>query len=103
MILLKLEINDTIQFDNKKIPFYSLINWDNQLCYLVGASDYVEVCNAKEFKYNKAFMKKYRYALNKIFNNKDSEKIGDYSTSLDFILDYINISIHISTWDIPYF
>lgn len=91
--LLKLEINDTIQFDNKKIPFYSLINWDNQLCYLVGASDYVEVCNAKEFKYNKAFMKKYRYALNKIYNNKDSEKIGDYSTSLDFILDYIINSV----------
>lgn len=91
--LLKLEKDDTIQFDNRKIPFYSLINWDNQLCYLVGASNKIEVCNAKEFKYKKVFMKKYKYALNKLFNNKDSEKIGDYSASLDFILDYIINSI----------
>lgn len=87
--LLKLKPNDKVEIINKKIPFYSLINWDNQLCYLIGASNKIEVCNAIEFKYRKDFMKNNKYVLNKIFNGKNSEKINDYSLSLDSIINYI--------------
>lgn len=91
--LLKLKPSDKVEIINKKIPFYSLINWDNQLCYLIGASNKIEVCNAIEFKYRKDFMKNNKYVLNKIFNGKNSEKINDYSLSLDSIINYIIDSI----------
>ena len=87
--LLKLKPSDKIEILDKKIPFYSLLNWDNQLCYLIGASDKVEVCNAIEFKYRKDFMRNNKYVLNKIFNGKDSDKIDDYSLSLDSVINYI--------------
>lgn len=87
--LLNLSNEDKIEIISNKIPFYSLINWDGQLCYLVGASDKIEICNAIEFKYRKEFMAKYKYTLNKVLNNKDSEKIDDYNSSLDVIINYI--------------
>ena len=87
--LLKLKENDSLTITNKKVPFYSLINWNNKICYLVGASDKVEVCNAKQFKYNKAFMKKNKYALNKLFNKRDSDKIVNYEENLNNIITYI--------------
>ena len=87
--LLKLKPSDKIEILDKKIPFYSLLNWNNQLCYLIGASDKVEVCNAIEFKYRKDFMRNNKYVLNKIFNGKDSDKIDDYSLSLDSVINYI--------------
>lgn len=87
--LLNLSNEDKIEITSNKIPFYSLINWDGQLSYLVGASDKIEICNAIEFKYRKEFMAKYKYTLNKVFNNKDSEKIDDYDLSLDAIINYI--------------
>lgn len=91
--LLNLSNEDKFEIVSKKIPFYSLINWDGQLCYLVGASDCVEVCNAIEFKYRKEFMAKYKYTLNKVFNHKDSNKIDDYNSSLDAVINYIIDSV----------
>lgn len=87
--LLELDKSETITIVNKKIPFNSLIDWNNQICYLVGGSDKVEVCNAKQFKYNKEFMKKYKYTLNKLFNKRDSDKIINYDEDLNHIITYI--------------
>lgn len=91
--LLKLKENDNLVISNKKVPFYSLINWNNQICYLIGASDRVEVCNALEFKYDKEFMKENKYALNKLFNKKSNDMLIDYEKKLDNIITYIVKSI----------
>ena len=86
--LFDLEKNDLIRIENIKIPFYSYLIWNNQLCYLVGASDKVEVCNAKQFKYNKEFMKTHKKALNEVFNKKEGN-YDEYQNDLDEIITYI--------------
>ena len=86
--LLGLEKDDSVSIENIKIPFYSYLIWDNQVCYLVGASDKVEVCNAKQFKYDKEFMKKHKKVFNEIFNKKDSN-YAEYKGELDEIITYI--------------
>ena len=48
--LLNLKNINDVEIVKDKIPFYTLLNWNKQICYLVGATDKVEVCNAKEFK-----------------------------------------------------
>lgn len=86
--LFDLEKDDLIRIENIKIPFYSYLIWDDQPCYLVGASDKVEVCNAKQFKYNKEFMKTHKKALNEVFNKKESN-YDEYQDDLDEIITYI--------------
>lgn len=86
--LFDLENNDLIRIENIKIPFYSYLIWNDQLCYLVGASDKVEVCNAKQFKYNKEFMKTHKKALNEVFNKRESN-YDEYQNDLDEIITYI--------------
>lgn len=71
--LLKLDSKDDIKSISKPIPFYSLLNWNGQICYLVGASNYVEVVNGKEFKFNKDDMIKYKHSLNRLFNDRKQE------------------------------
>lgn len=82
--------DEKIELSTKKIPFYSYLNWDNQLCYLVGASNTVEVCNAKEFKYDKTHFKEYKYSLNRLFNKKE-KSVDDikYNKDLTDIIKYI--------------
>ena len=57
---------------------------------MVGASDKVELCNGKEFQYDKTFYKENKYILNKLFNNQTQE-INDviYSNGLNKIIKYI--------------
>lgn len=86
--LFDLENNDLIRIENIKIPFYSYLIWNDQLCYLVGASDKVEVCNAKQFKYNKEFLKTHKKALNEVFNKRESN-YEEYQNDLDEIITYI--------------
>lgn len=88
--LLNLNQNDKYSFMSNPIPFYSKLDWDGQICYLVGASDKVEVCNALEFNYDKDFYKEHKYALQKLFNDKKYE-IDEviYSKQLDEIIKYI--------------
>ena len=96
--LLNLE-NDTIisyvlDRENKilKIPFYTKIKWNDQICSLVGASDKVEVCNAREFKIDKINLNKWKYTLNILFNKKkksDSFDYNKYENDLKEILNYI--------------
>lgn len=69
--LLNLAIHDSIEIIPKPIPIYSQLEWDNQICYLTGASDKVEVCNALEFKLTKAEMIEYKYMLYRLYNNTD--------------------------------
>lgn len=88
--ILNISMNDSYEFTSKPIPFFSKFNWNGQICYLVGASDTVEVCNAQEFNYDKEFFKYHKLALQKLFNNKNLE-INDniYSNMLDEIIKYI--------------
>lgn len=88
--LFKLEENDSCEIISKPIPFYSLIDWEGQIGYLVGSSETVELCNGKEFQYDRKFYKENKYALNKLFNNKKI-KLNDvvYNNSLSKIIIYI--------------
>jgi CRISPR-associated endonuclease Csn1 len=89
---MKLGLNedDSLEILSKPIPFYAYLNWDNQLCYLVGASDKVEVVNAKEFNYDKEFYINHKYTLFKLFNNKNYEiEDSKYSQELSEIIKYI--------------
>lgn len=87
--LLNLSDSDSFELGKKHIPFYSIINWDNQICSLVGASDKVEVCNAVEFNFDKSFMKTHKYALKKIYDSKYTKEIDNYEQSLNEIITYI--------------
>ena len=88
--LLSISKEDTYEFISKPIPFYSKLNWEGQICYLVGASSRVEVCNAIEFNYDKEFYKGHKCALQKLFNNNKLEIDNDiYSKKLNEIIKYI--------------
>ncbi len=88
--LLELDDNSNIKIIQDKIPFYSIIDWDGQICSLVGATDKVEVCNALEFKLKKDYQIKWKYTLNRLFNNK-KKGINDipYDNQLEELLLYI--------------
>lgn len=87
---LNISEKDTYKFISKPLPFYSKLNWDGQICYLVGASSKVEVCNAVEFNYDKEFYKEHKYALQKVFNNNKLEINEEtYSKKLNEIIIYI--------------
>ena len=95
--LLNLENDTLISYvfnrENKilKIPFYTKIKWNDQICSLVGASDKVEVCNAREFRIDKINLNKWKYTLNILFNKKkksDSFDYNKYENDLKEILNY---------------
>lgn len=88
--LLNINDSDTYEFISKPIPFYSKMNWEEQICYLVGATDLVEVCNAQEFNYSKDFYINHKETLQKLFNNNKLE-IEDYiyQEKLNDIIKYI--------------
>lgn len=86
--LLKLSKTSSLEIISKPIPFFSLLDWNGQVCYLVGASDTVEVCNAKEFHFDRSAMEKFKYCLNKLFNQKKAEVEG-YEDTLIEIIQYI--------------
>ena len=85
---------DEAEIVKDKIPFYSQLNWNGAICSLVGATDKVEVCNAKEFNIDKAHMKKWKTTLLRLFNTK-KEIIDDitYNENLEEILKYIVLKI----------
>lgn len=88
--MLKLQAKERVEIVSKPIPFYSLLNWNGKICYLTGASDKIEVCNAKEFHFSKEFMIKHKESLHKLFNQRglviEAEK---YESDLDDIITYI--------------
>lgn len=76
-----------------KIPFYTKMSWNKQICSLVGATDKVEVCNAREFKINKNNAKKWKYTLNILLNKKKKKDDFDY-IKYDNDLNEINAYIY---------
>ena len=101
--LLKLDKNSKIEIIKDKIPFNALLNWEGQICYLVGATDKVEVCNAKEFIIDAKHLNKWKYTLSKLLNNQkfysdalaqklnisENEIYKKYSENLSEIILYI--------------
>ena len=96
--LLNIKKDESISYvldrENKilKIPFFTKMKWNEQICSLVGATDKVEVCNAKEFKINKLNLKKWKYTLNILLNKKKKSNTFDYNkyeNDLKEILNYI--------------
>ena len=69
--ILKLKKEDTYEFITPKLPFYTKLNWEGQICYLVGATDKVEVCNAKDLQLTKSEQQKFKYMLYKLLNKKE--------------------------------
>lgn len=96
--LLQLEKDTDISYildeQNKilKIPFYTKLVWNKQICSLVGATDKVEVCNARELKIDKLNLCNWKYTLNVLLNKKKKIESFDwdkYEGDLKEILNYI--------------
>ena len=87
--LLNLENNDIVNIIKNKIPFNTLLNWEGQICYLVGATDTVEVCNAKEFIIDANHLNKWKYTLNKLLNNQKFFK-ETLANKLNVTIDKLN-------------
>lgn len=88
--LLKLEKDDEIMIVKDYVPFHITMNWDGQICSLVGATDKIEVTNAKEFMIEKEKMKIWKKTLARLLNNQ-IDVIDDitYEQQLCDILKYI--------------
>ena len=82
--LLQLEKDTDISYildeQNKilKIPFYTKLVWNKQICSLVGATDKVEVCNARELKIDKLNLCNWKYTLNVLLNKKKKIESFDF-------------------------
>lgn len=87
--LLNIEDIKTIKILTNKIPFYSLINWEGQICSLVGATERVEVCNAKEFSFSKEYQIKWKNSLNRLFNRQKVIDDLAYDNQLTEIINYV--------------
>lgn len=71
---LNLKDNDTYKIIYDKIPFNTLIDYNNQKVYIKGysvAKKAFELANANELKVSKSNLIKWKYTLYKIYNNKD--------------------------------
>ncbi len=90
--LLNLSSDDKITIASKPIPFFSELNWNGQICYLVGATNMVEVCNAKELKLSKAETIEYKLMLDRLLN-KHKKAIDDY-LYIDKLKAFIKLLIH---------
>ena len=88
--ILNISTKDTVKFISNPIPFYTELNWQNQKCSLVGATNTVEICNSKQLKVDKKSMIKYKKMLSRLLNNKKN-KIDDdnYSISLSDFIHYL--------------
>ena len=88
--LLDLDNINSLEILKDKIPFYTIIDWNGQICSLVGATDKVEVCNAKEFEFSKEKQIIWKNTLNRLFNNR-KKGIDDliYDNQLTDIIDYV--------------
>ena len=82
--------NDTLEIVKDKIPFNSILDIGGKICSLIGASQGVEICNAKEIKIDANNLEKWKYTLNKLLNNHNY-KVDDnkYNEELSGILIYI--------------
>lgn len=88
--LLKLPKEVNLEIVKDKIPFGITLNIDGEICCLVGASDKIEVCNAKEFYIDKENMKKWNQTFHRLFHDaKDAVDNVTYEKHLNEIIEYI--------------
>lgn len=89
--ILKLEPNDKYEIIKDKIPFFTELEWEGKKCFLVGANEKVEICNAKELIIDSVHLNKWKYTLNKLLNKKTSNQLNEeqYKIELTQILQYI--------------
>ena len=88
--LLSIDGSDSYKIISKQIPFYAYLNWNGQICSLVGATDKVEVCNALEFCMKKSDMQKLKSTLNRLMNKKiDCIEDITYEENIDYLIKYI--------------
>ncbi len=89
---LKLSLEDTFEIVTSPIPFYSEFNWNGQVCALVGASDKVEVCNAKQFQLTSNEMRHYKLMLSRLLNGR--KKLIDDAVYSRYLSDFIDLIIN---------
>ncbi|HIU21966.1 MAG TPA: type II CRISPR RNA-guided endonuclease Cas9 [Candidatus Fimihabitans intestinipullorum] len=88
--LLSLKDSDKYEIISKPIPFFTKLNWNGQICSLVGATDKVEVCNALELTINKEDMMKFKNTLNRLLNQKrDSIDDAQYTENINMLIEYM--------------
>lgn len=99
--LLGLTDIDTVDIISNKIQFNSKLNWDNQICYLVGATDTVEVANATEFHFSKDEMNFFKHILRALYSGYGKDNIVDYDHRIDELLKliYNKISSHYKLYE----
>ena len=88
--------NNDLKIIINKIPKLTKIVFNNQEILLSGGGDSTcEVKNAVQLKLVKDVMKKYKYTLNYVINNKSSELSNiQISKEIDEILGYINKQLY---------
>ena len=89
---LKLKDEDGLIILKDRIPFNTLINYDNQLCRITGYSNNSksnELINAYQFKINKENTIKWEKTLLKVFKNINDEDYNKYNEDLSELFSYI--------------
>ncbi|MFI3307925.1 MAG: type II CRISPR RNA-guided endonuclease Cas9 [Mycoplasmatota bacterium] len=87
--LLELPEESNVEILSNKIEFNTKVDWDGQICYLVGATAKVEVCNAIEFQFKKEEIEKYKYTLKALFTGYGKDKVLNYKVMIDELLLFI--------------
>lgn len=86
---LKLKDTDTFEIIKDKIPFETLVLYKKQKCYIKGygiANKVCELSNACQLKISKAFMKKYKELLRKVYkSNYDNITSEDIQDAISFV------------------
>ena len=86
---LKLKDTDTFEIIKDKIPFETLVLHKEQKCYIKGysvAHKNCELSNACQLKISKAFMKKYKELLRKVYKgNYDNITSEDIQAAISFV------------------
>lgn len=86
---LKLKENDSFEILKDKIPFETLVLYKEQKCYIKGYGMVVKGCelsNACQLKMSKAFMKKHKELLRKVYkDNYDNITSEDILDAISFI------------------
>ncbi len=84
---LKIKDEQSFKIIKDRIPFNTLVYFNNQYVYL---KSYSEVCNAWELKMNKQQLQEWKYLLNKILNKvKISDDLENYNEKLLDIINYL--------------
>ena len=100
---LELKETDSLEILKDRIPFETLILYKGQKCYIKGygiANKVCELSNACQLKISKAFMKKYKELLRKVYKgNYDNTTPDDIQDAISFINYLFNCKKDYSLFD----